>query len=337
MKIQRCNDLKDVPGIEKFIQRFPVFATQEYADYLKEIHNYRVIWFCGLVDDHIKFILPFSVRTKYLFKRGEFLTSSIYLSEPIDFETEREFLTSVTTLIKQKKLCDWIQQPPNWAVFNIYPHNAVFASFGTYKIDLQTKNLDELFNGIDTKDRSDIRKAIKEEVEIKQGIHYLNDALILITATAKIAGISSPSHQELMFLKDHINTFVSYFNGIPQTAAIFYTNKYAWFNMYAGSKDKPFRGSNSLLYWNAIKAAKEDGVLFFDFVGARLNPVPGSKQEKIQRFKEHFGGELIKGFLWKMPVSNIKYNLYKSLIKIVSLITRKKSKGDIIDQELNRD
>ncbi|HCY74462.1 MAG TPA: hypothetical protein DHV28_00945 [Ignavibacteriales bacterium] len=336
MKIQLFNNLNDIPGIEKFIHRFPVFATQEYANYLKEIQNCDVFWFCGFVWENITFILPFAVRTKYFFKRGEFLTSSIYLNEPIDFETEREFLNSITLFIKEKKVCDWIQQPPNWAIFNSYPKNSVFAAFGTYKINLQTKNLDELFNIIDTKDRSDIRKAIKEEVEIKQGFQFLSDALMLISATAKIAGISSPSQQELTYLRDQINVFISYFRGVPQTASIFYTNKYAWFNMYAGSKDKPFRGSNSLLYWTAIKEAKENGVLFFDFVGARINPVPGSKQEKIQRFKEHFGGELIKGYLWKMPVSKFRYNLYNSLIKTVSVVTGKKFKADIIDQERNR-
>jgi len=56
------------------------------------------------------------------------------------------------------------------------------------------------------------------------------------------------------------------------------------------------------LYWSAIKFAKEKSVLFFDFVGTWINPEVGSKQERIQRFKEHFGVELFKGFIWKMPI-----------------------------------
>ena len=71
-----------------------------------------------LSNPDIQFIIPFAVRNKYIFKNGMFLTASICLDENVDIETEKEFLNSIIAIIKQEKLCDWIGQPPNWALFN---------------------------------------------------------------------------------------------------------------------------------------------------------------------------------------------------------------------------
>lgn len=335
MTVELLPDIQLIQEKYGLVDKIPLFAEQEYADYLISFKGVRTKWFVEMEGDSLIFILPFAVKKKFPFTKGYFLTSVNNIGNNT-FEKERAFLEEVVTLIKKKKLCDWIQQPPNWAIFNCYPDGAVFAPFGSYIINLHRKSIDELFDSIQTKDRSDIRKAVKEGVEVKNGFHLLNDALVLINQTAEKANIGVPSVNELNYLKNNLNVFVSYYQNIPQSSAVFYSNNYAWYNMYAGAKDKPFRGSNSLLYWSAIKFAKESKVLFFDFVGARINPEPGSKQEKIQRFKEHFGVELHKGYLWKMPISRVKYSLYFFLIKLIFIIKRKKLKGDIIDQELER-
>lgn len=336
MTVKQFGQLNDVPGIEEYNGSIPIFASQKYADYLKKVKNYSTIWFYAKSDHNTRLLIPFNIRKNYIFKIGTFLTATLQLDNINDLKIEREFLNSITGIIKKNKLCDWIQQSPNWAIFNSYPDEAVFAPFGTYKIKLQGKSADELFNSIQTKDRSDIRKAIKEGVEVKSGFNLLNEALTLITATAEKAEISLPSNEELNFLKENIHVFISYYQTVPQSSAIFYANEYAWYNMYAGTKDHPFRGSNSLLYWSAIKSAKEKRVLFFDLVGAQINPEPGSKQEKIQRFKEHFGVELFKGYMWKMTISKYKHYMYYYLIKTLHIIKRKKFKGDLIDREINR-
>ena len=95
-------------------------------------------------------------------------------------------------------------------------------------------------------------------------------------------------------------------------------------------------GENHLLHWQAIKDAKQNGIKYFDFIGARINPEPGSKQEGIQKFKKYFGGELVKGYLWKMPIRKFKYYFYNFLVRCKYFIKFKKYKGDIIDQEIRR-
>ena len=336
MTIQKFSKLTDIPEIEQFIEGIPLFAAQEYADYLEKTKNYCFIWFHAYINPDTKLIIPFATRKKYIFKVGTFLTATIRLNKKISVEIEKEFLNSIIKLIKEENLCDWIQQPPNWAIFSSYPDGAVFAPFGSYQINLREKSVEELFNSIQKKDRYDIKKAIKEGVEIKSGHNLLNEALVLIAATAKKANIDIPSDTELTYLKDNIRVFISFYLGVPQSAAIFYANNYAWDNFYAGSKERPFRGANSLLYWSAIKSAREKNVLFFDFVGARINPEVGSKQEKIQRFKEHFGVELFTGFIWKMQFNKFKYRIYNYSLKTFYAIKGKKVNGDIIDQEKKR-
>jgi hypothetical protein len=330
------NKFEDVPESERFSENLPVFATAEYTRFLEETEKSTTIWFHWVADMGTQFIIPLTVKKKYYFKVGTFLTSTICTAEKIDLENEKIFLNSVIKTIKAQKICNWIQQSPNWAIFNAYPDGAVFTNFGSYRINLCSKTKDELLNSIHVKDRADIRKALKEGIVIKRGLDYLGIALHLIKHTAEKAGMRVPSVNDLRSIKDNIEVFLSYYNDVPQTSAIFYTNKFAWYNMYAGTSDKPFRGSNTLLYWAAIRSAKEDGVSIFDFVGARLNPQTGSKQEKIQRFKQHFGVEIATGFMWKMPISKSKFYIYQLLIKILGIIRRQEIKGDIIDQELKR-
>jgi hypothetical protein len=66
-----------------------------------------------------------------------------------------------------------------------------------------------------------------------------------------------------------------------------------------------------------------------------VEPQPGSKLEGIQRFKKHFGGEFVSGYLWKLPISHAKYLFYNLLIRVEFISGMKKYEGDIIDQELN--
>jgi hypothetical protein len=341
MTIKIFEKFNDIPGIEDYSGKISVFATQEYADYLKEIQNCSVIWFCGLVNQNIQFILPFAVRVKYFFKRGEFLTATIHFDENSYIENERDFLDSIATLIKKKKLCDWIQQPPNWAIFNLVPDSSIYCEFGTYKINLLESAETELFSKLKNNTRYEIRKAIKNNIVIKKGFEFLEDALKIFQEVSNYGGLKYPDREAIQIILKHlypnIQLYVSYHNDIPQSCNLFFYNKYSHYGLYSAAVEKPAFGANYLLFWKMICDLKTMGVKYFDFVGARIYPEPGSKQEKIQLFKKHFGGALIKGYLWKMPVSKFKYNVYNYLIKIVFVIKQKTYLGDIIDQEKNKE
>jgi len=318
----------------------PVFATPGYARLLAETKSMKTLWLSGISGDLPLVMIPFTVTTGFL-KKGRFLSAPIPLSDTMNIRVEKDFLDSLIEYIKVNKLCDWIQQPPNWAIFNTLPRNVVYCPFGTYKIDLSSKlSPDELFSDIDIKDRNDIKKAMREGVEIKQGVGFIDDSLKLIRETAIKANISYPTpavlKKELEFLDGNISVYVAYYRNEPQATTIFYSTSYCIYNLYAGSKPNPFRGSNSYLYWQAISDAKTNNIKYFDFVGARINPSPDSKHYRIQKFKEHFGGKLYQGYLWKLVISPLKYKLYNSAVRFVFFMRKRPYKEDLIDQEIER-
>jgi lipid II:glycine glycyltransferase (peptidoglycan interpeptide bridge formation enzyme) len=67
----------------------------------------------------------------------------------------------------------------------------------------------------------------------------------------------------------------------------------------------------------------------FDFVGCRINPEKGSKQEGIMLFKKYFGGRLSQGYIWKYTIRPLKSAAY-------SLAVRLLRGGDIVDRERHK-
>lgn len=337
MLVSKFNKYEDIPGIDAFTEKIPVFATQNYADYLKDFKNNETIWLARIENNIVSFILPFTVSKKLIFRKGYFLTGVIVLNKDLSPEEEKEFLEEAVDYLKKNNLCDWIQQGPNWALFNFAPSGSEAVRFGTYRINLKDKNEDELFKAIKKIDRQDINKAIRSEVKVKKGTEFLENCLSIINETAKKGDLQSLSLNEaeklLFHFNENLKIYISYKDDVPQSSTIFLGNKYCLYALYSGSKSGPFRGSNSYLFWEVIKDAKKDNCSYFDFVGARINPIPGSKQEMIQRFKEHFGGEFIQGYLWKMHFSFIKYHLYQIIIRVSFLIKGKEFSLDIIDEE----
>lgn len=339
MLVCKYNKYAEIPGSEFFAEHIPIFATQNYADYIKETKKHDIAWFAYSENGIVSYLLPFAVIKKIIFRKGYFVTGIISFDPDNTPEKEKEFLENVIIYIKKNKLCDWIQQGPNWALFNIAPSGAKAVKFGTYKISLKDKNEENLFKLIKYKARQDINKAIRSKVKVIKGTDFINNCLQIINYTAINADLQlltlNDVNKLLFHFNDHLKIYISYKDDIPQSSTIFLGNEYCVYALYAGSK-KPFRGSSVYLYWEAIKDAKKKNCCYFDFVGARINPTPGSKQEKIQRFKEHFGGELVQGYLWKMNNSIFKYYVYQILVRIIYLVKMKKYKPDIIDQELKR-
>jgi len=340
MKIQHFNRLNDIPGIERFSGILPVFATQEYADYLKEVRNYSTIWFYCIISPNIQLIIPFAVRNRYILKDGKFLTATISSDENTDTETEREFLNSIIAFIGQNKLCDWIGQPPNWSLFRVVPSNSIYCEFGTYRIDLVNNDEKVLFNKINYHHKRLINKSQNNNIIVKRGSELLDDCVNIFTEAAVRGNHTLPTKNEIKeffdYLPDNVNIYVSYNDTIPLSSIVHFSNKFCLYLTYIGTISAQSVGGNHFLHWQAIKDAKNNGIQYIDFIGARINPIPGSKQEGIQKFKKYFGGELVKGYLWKMPIRKSKYYFYNFLVRCKYFIEFKKYEGDIIDQEIRR-
>ena len=195
---------------------------------------------------------------------------------------------------------------------------------------------DALFANLHTKHRNVIKKAEKDGVRVSCGVENRGvcEALIQSTLERQHIGLLSQGMLEGLSRVKHIDYWVASFEGELQGAAILLwsENRSAYY-MFGGSAVKPHAGAMNLLHWSAMKLMKERGVKYYDFVGARINPDEGSKYEGIQRFKSRFGGELKKGYLWKMPLNKFKYKLFCWL---VAAKQGRKYCGDVIDQERKR-
>jgi len=341
MKIIIYKKFKDISNSEEFSLSIPVFASQQYADYLKVQKNYNTIWISGINNNGSSYFIPFATMKKGPFRKGMFLTAVISKGIKEVLDKEKEFLDKVVDLVKSNKLCDWIQQGPNWAIFNTYPSGAIYAPFGTYRINMEDKTEEELYMKLYGKVRSRINKTTREKlIEIKKNEENFDDSIQLIDSTLRSAKIESFTKNKLntirKHLKDNVVVYTTYSNNEPQSSLIYFYNQYSMYGMYAGSKRGAVQGATESLIWQAIKEAKKKKIKYFDFVGARINPDENSKLYRIQKNKYHFGSQLKEGYMWKMVLNRPKYFLYTFYVRTLNLLRGKKNKGDIIDQETER-
>jgi len=341
MKLTIYTKFNLIPNNKKIINSIPIFATPEYANYLKKTKNSIVIWFNGKNDEGIDYLIPLNLMKKGPFKKGTFLTAVVSLGEIDSLELEKEFLNKAMNYIKSNRLCHWIQQSPNSAIFRTYPDDAVYVPFGTYRINLQDNTEEELFQKLYHKVRQRINKVIREKtVMLKKSEECYDDSIDLIRKTAEAANLASFTKNKFdlinNYLKDSFVDYVTYVNNEPQSSILYFYNSYSVYGMFAGSKRRSAQGATELLVWEAIKESKKKKIKYFDFVGARIDPDKDSKQYRIQRNKMHMGGELYQGFMWKLIISKRNYFIYIQYNRLLNKIKGKKFKMDIIEQELNR-
>jgi len=340
MELQVFDDFSKIPVSDSIKDKVPVFALPVYASWINIQKGYSTIWFLG-EDNENQLMIPFAVMKKGPFKKGMFLTAVLTIMGDCPEELEKVFLDRIIKWLCEEKLCDWIQQSPNWAIYQTYPENAIAIPFGSYIIDIESNSTEELFNNIKTNTRGDIRKAQLLGINLFEGQTKIEDLFTLIKNTAERANISYPSLDQVKSMHNHfgnhIKSCIAYYKGIPQAGVIFFYTPFCIFAMYAGSIKNPARGSNSFLYWHtAIEKAKNEGVKKFDFVGAIINPGKLSKDYQIQKFKESLGATLQKGFMWKFIFSKKKYLVYQFYVQSVFLFKNGRRHLDLIDRLLVR-
>jgi len=80
-----------MPNNETIEDKIPIFASQKYADFIRETKNYHAIWIESK-ENRIHYLIPFAVMKKGPFKKGMFLTSVNSLGNVNTIESEKEFL-----------------------------------------------------------------------------------------------------------------------------------------------------------------------------------------------------------------------------------------------------
>ncbi len=310
--------------------QLPITAQESY---LNSITNYKYGWFFSS-----DFILPFIVERKLFFKRLIFtceVVKKIEFNDP-NFSKERLFFEEIINKVKETS-AHFIHQPNTNVVFNTFPVGSIEAKFGSYQVDL-LKTEEDLFLSLHHKHRNVIRKSKRDGVIVKTGCTLFSDFFKVYQDTMARQNLNYSSESDLkkmaLDLGDNVLISVAYKDEKPQGCSMLLFKKgFGSYYFYGGSVSSPYTGAINLMHWENMMTMKDRGVIFYDFVGARISPIKGGKTEGLQRFKKRFGSEMKEGYLWKYPTNKIMYRLFCMLAYINARIHRRIYTGDIIDQE----
>lgn len=308
-----------------------VFFSEEYKEYM-HFKGDKIVY----ATDYER-IMPIRVRRKYIFTWTVLPSEPFLLVDKASKDLE-EYLDEVIRLLEKRELSMWTISAAT-AFFDDTPkNNCLRIPFGSHVVDLSLSE-EELWSKVNSKHRNVIRKATKDGVEIKRGkLELLDDYIMLDEETWKRSNTSGQGRMyyldQINCLKDNIIVYIAYYNNIPQAGAIFYYNSSFSYYMYGCSSDTCYTGSANLVLWKAMLDMKRCGVKKFSFVGCRIDEDEDSKYHGIQRFKERFGGELKRGYLFRVVSNRMFYKLFCKGMQMRS--PTKKPYMDAIDEEINK-
>ena len=305
-----------------------IFASENFLKAVSDEYG----WLGGFDDSGIlRCFLPYTIIKKFLFKLVRFRVETIPACNDFTVEQEKLFLNLVVKYLKSIR-ADVIIPATTNTIFRTYPDGAIAAPYGTYKIDL-TQPEEKIMEAMSTSHRRKIRLALKSGVQIKRGLEYGEVAYQLIRDTFKRSRLGFMSHESfkkyLGGLGENVEIFICELEGKIQSSIVIPFSKHTAYYVYGGSIPDPATGATNLLHWEAIRHFKSLGVGLYDFVGVRISPKRGSKQEGLSQYKERFGGKLHVGYIWKYNLSRLKHLGYSLTIKVLR-------GGDIVDNEKHK-
>jgi len=309
-------------------ENLPIFASESFLKAVGDEYG----WLGGFDNNgQLRCILPYTIIQKFFFRLARFRVETILLDETFDISDEKAFLNSCMDFLRSKRAHVIIPASTN-CVFRTYPDGAIAAPYGTYLIDLK-KPEEFLWHNIERITRQNIKRAINTGVKIEEARDQIRPAYELIYATfnrSKLPFMSYYSFEQyIKGLGQYCMILKAEQKNIAQSYVVFAYSEYRAYAVYAGNAANMVQGANKLLYWEAIRYFKRLGVKDYDFMGTRINPTKGSKQDALSTFKKHFGAKLVQGYIWKYPINQAKYYLYYLAAKL-------RTGGDIVDAEKHK-
>jgi hypothetical protein len=306
----------------------PIFAQESFLKSVGQEYG----WLGGFdASDELRCVLPYTIVKKAILRMVRFRVETVPVGKGLEIGAERAFLNSVVEYFRSGK-ADLIIPATTNAVFRTYPDGADAAPYGSYSIDLREPQ-ETLWRKVSKITRQNIGTATKNGITIKEGTDRLRICHELICDTFKRSRLPFMDYPSLeryvQGLGEYGRVFYADLQGTAQSCTIYAFSDYCAYAVYGGNLADAYQGTMKLLQWEAIRHFQQLGVRSFDFVGARINPEPGSKQEALNSFKRRFGAVLKEGFIWKYPLRQAKYRLY-------NIAARLRSGGDIVDNERHK-
>jgi hypothetical protein len=309
----------------------PEMSIYASEPFLRSVGD-RCGWLGGFDESGtMRCVLPYTVVRKTILRMVRFRVETMPVGKDLSIEDERGFLSSVMAYFRTAG-ADLVIPAATNTIFRTYPDGAAAAPYGTYVIDL-TQPEDALWGNVSASHRRKVRLAMKDGVQIRSGPEELEMVFAMVRDTfgrSSLPFMGLESFKRFVLgLGDHVKVMIAEHRGIVQGCIVIPFSDHAAYYVYGGSIPEPQQGAMHLLHWEAIRHFRALGVRRYDFVGVRINPDKGSKQEGLMMFKQRFGGQLVEGYLWKYPLRPMKYHLY-------NLAARLRTGGDIVDSEQHK-
>lgn len=319
------NTIKAIPVPIKWHPELSIYASEPF---LKAVGD-ESGWLGGFDEGkRLRCILPYTIIKKSIFRIVRFRVETIQIEEELTLGEEKSFLNSVIDYFRSIG-ADMIIPATTNTIFRTYPDGAIVAPYGTFIINL-TQPEETLLSKFNSTHRRKVRQARKQNVEIKSGIEYLQTSYDLVRDTFKRSQMGFMSYDEFQsYVKSfgkHIKIMVAEHNGIIQGCIVVPFSLHTAYYVYGGSIPEPQNGATNLLHWEAMRQFRNLGVKRYDFVGVRIHPEEGTRQEGLFMYKQRFGGQLIQGYMWKYGISPLKFLVYNTAVRILK-------GGDIVDYE----
>jgi hypothetical protein len=320
--------VKAIPIPINWSPGLPVFASEEFLKGVSD--NYG--WLGG-VDPfgNLRCILPYTVIRKAIFSMVRFRVETIPWGEGIELSEEKSFLNSAVKYFRSLP-ADVIIPATTNSIFRTYPDGADAAPYGSYIIDLKQAE-EVLWKNIGRITRQNIGTAQRDGVVIKTGMEYLEPAYKLIKETFERSKLPFMDYRSLRRYIEGLGEYgklvVAEYQGNLESCVIYAFSDYCAYAVYAGNIVRQHQGANKLIYWEAFRLFQQLGVQRFDFVGARIDPEKGSKQEAINLFKQRMGARLTRGYIWKYALRPLRSLAYTRAVRLLR-------GGDIVDKERHK-
>lgn len=306
----------------------PIFARESFLKAVGDQYG----WLGGFAEhDELRCILPYTVVRKAILRMVRFRVETIPIGGELEVREEKSFLNNAMEYFRSIG-ADMVIPASNNSIFRTYPERADAAPYGSYVIDLGQPE-DILWRNIGKVTRQNISTAQKNGVSIHSGFEHLETAYMLTRNTFRRSKLPFMEYHSFkryaMGLGENAKLLVADYQGVIQSCNLYAFSDYCAYAVYAGSIDGAHQGAMKLIQWEAMRLFRTLGVQRFDFMGARIDPEEGSKQEALNQFKKRFGATLKQGYMWKYPIHPLKYRLY-------CLAARLRSGGDIVDAERHK-
>jgi hypothetical protein len=302
-----------------------IYASEQFLGSVGDEYG----WLAGQNElGETRCMLPYTIIRKAIFRMVRFRVETIFTGAELSCDEEKAFLNAAMAYFRSTG-ADMVVPASTNTIFRTYPDGAAAAPYGSYVMDLRQPE-EVLWTRLHSKHRNVIRNALKQGVTIRSGLEHLRTVHSLIQATLRRSHLSFMPYSKFerfaRNLGEQVKLFVAEHQGVAQGCAVIPYSLHTGYYLYAGSARLPLTGSMNLLVWEVVRQMRNLGVQRFDFVGARINPEKGTKQDGLRMFKERFGGTLHQGYIWKCGFNRIKYWIYCTAMRI-------NRGGDIVDLE----